>query len=60
MARRASLLGPNGFEEQLFNEIIEPSGEWDGETTVNVGEDGEYTVQVDAPQESWTVLIEPI
>jgi hypothetical protein len=54
------LVGPRDFTEYLFNEIIDSGMTWDGETTVSIPTTGDYAVEVDAPQDRWTVLIEPI
>jgi hypothetical protein len=54
------LVGPGDFTEYLFNEIIDSGPTWEGETTVNISTTGEYAVEVDASQNRWTVLIEPI
>jgi hypothetical protein len=54
------LVGPGDFTGNLFNEIIDAGMTWEGETTVSISTTGEYAVEVDAPQDRWTVLIEPI
>jgi hypothetical protein len=54
------LVGPGDFTEYLFNEIIDSGTPWEGETTVSIPTTGEYAVEVDAPQDRWTIQIEPI
>jgi hypothetical protein len=54
------LVGPGDFTESLFNEIIDSGAPWEGETTVSIPTTGDYAVEVDAPQDRWTIQIEPI
>jgi hypothetical protein len=54
------LVGPGDFMEFLFNEIIDSGMTWEGETTVSISTTGDYAIEVEAPQDRWTVLIEPI
>jgi hypothetical protein len=52
------LVGENGDEEYLFNEIIETPGTWTGSTTVEV-RGGEYAIQVENTSSPWTLVFEP-
>ena len=51
------LIGNNGEEEFLFNELIETPGTWTGSTTVEVN-GGEYAVQVENTSGAWTLVFE--
>jgi hypothetical protein len=51
------LLGDNGVDELLFNELIEQGGTWTGSTTVEVT-GGEYAVQVENTSSPWTLVFE--
>jgi hypothetical protein len=55
------LVGPEDFEELLFNEIPEAGIRWEGETTVRITEPGEYAIQVDIAESGpWTFQVEPM
>jgi hypothetical protein len=54
------LVGPGESTEYLFNEIIDSGTPWEGETTVSISTTGEYAVEVEAPQDRWTIQIAPI
>ena len=51
------LLGDNGVDELLFNEVIEQGGTWTGSTTVEVT-GGEYAVQVENTSSPWTLVFQ--
>ncbi|MFL5758362.1 MAG: hypothetical protein ACJ789_01410 [Thermomicrobiales bacterium] len=53
----ARLLGDNGVDELLFNELIQQGGTWTGETTVDVS-GGEYAVQAENTGSPWTLVFE--
>jgi hypothetical protein len=53
----ALLHGPSGSQDLLFNELIEGRGSWDGSTTVDVDEAGQYFVEVTNTTASWELKI---
>ncbi len=52
------MYGPSGYEEYLFNELIQTSGTWEGSTVVNVPVSGEYFVEVSNTTAAWTLTFE--
>src|SRR5262245_53560381 len=53
----AHLIGDNGQDELLFNELIETGGTWTGSTIVDVT-GGDYAVQVENNSSPWTLVFE--
>jgi hypothetical protein len=53
----AHLIGDNGDDELLFNEIIESGGTWTGSTIVDV-RGGDYAVEVENTRSPWTLVFE--
>jgi hypothetical protein len=53
----AHLIGDNGDDESLFNEIIETGGAWTGSTIVDVS-GGDYAVEVENSSSPWTLVFE--
>jgi hypothetical protein len=53
------LHGPDGYEELIFNELIETPQLWTGSTVVTLGADGEYFVEVSNTDAPWTIEFSP-
>jgi hypothetical protein len=55
----AVLHGPDGFEEYIFNEVIETPQTWTAETVVETDIGGEYFVEVTNTVAAWTMTFDP-
>lgn len=56
----ATLNGPNGFSEELFNERIDTPQAWTAATVVRIREAGDYTVEVTNAEQAWSIAFEPL
>ena len=56
----ADLHGPDGFIENIINELIETPQEWTAETIVNLETEGEYFIQVSNTSAGWQIEFVPV
>lgn len=52
------MYGPAGFEELLFNELIDSPGTWTGSTVVEIPTAGEFFVEVSNTAAPWRLTFE--
>jgi hypothetical protein len=55
----ADLHGPDGFSENIFNEIIDAPQRWNAETIVDINTGGEYFVEVSNTDAEWEIEFIP-
>lgn len=51
----AVLRGPSNAEDLLFNELIQTGGPWTGSVTTEIGEAGEYFVEISNTTSPWSL-----
>jgi hypothetical protein len=56
----ATLNGPNGFSEALFDERIDTPQAWTAGTVVRIRDAGDYTVDVTNAEQAWSIAFEPL
>jgi hypothetical protein len=53
------LFGPNGFDDLIFNEIIDSPQQWSAQTVVDITTAGDYFIGVSNTDGRWTLLFAP-